>query len=196
MKAAAKKKRPRRPVYFVVARAGDVPREAGVLVPLTKWDQRTMRDRKLGVGVEVRADLKKPRNPKFNRLTHAIGALCAEQIEDFAGMDAHAVLKKIQEDADIFCDKAFVDASPVIKIVVSVTRTMLGDAIADKVAKALAVVKKIALKEARSLSFDSMDESEFQQFVSRAYAHLRVTYWPNMTDDEVARMVEIYEETA
>lgn len=194
MTHAAKKKRRSRPIYLVGACAGDVPRGTPVLLPLTKWDLRTLEERGIGPGVEMRAEIKKPRNSKFNRLAHAIGALCAEQLDDFAGMDAHAVLKKIQEDADIFCDKAFVDATPVIKVVVIAVRTILGDATAERVAKALSVIKKIALKEAQSLSFDSMDESQFQEFVKRAYAYLRVTYWPTMTDDEVARMVEMYEE--
>jgi hypothetical protein len=192
MKSAAKK-RPRRPVYFVVARAGDVPREAGVLVPLTKWDQRTMRARKMGLGTELRAELKQRRNVKFHRLAHAIGTLVGEQVGGFEGLDAHAVLKRLQEDADLFCDTEYIDASPVVATILAIVRSVIGDAPAEMLKKVLPSIKKIAIRVPRSIAFDECDEAEFQQLIAGIYAHLRQRYWPTMTEDAIAQMVEIYE---
>jgi hypothetical protein len=162
--------RPRKPVYFAVARAGDVPRETGVLVPLTKWDQRAMRSRKYGLGTEIRAELKKPRNVKFHRLAHALGTMMVEQCEDFSGMDAHDALKRLQREAGAFCDE----------FTMTIDLGSLG-------------VHQVAVKQPRSMSFDELDEGQFQQLVRAIYEHIAAKYWPNMTPEAIEIMVEAYE---
>lgn len=89
------KKPPRRPIYFVVVQAIDekTGERFGALRPLNAVDQRAMRERKYAVGTEVRAELKKPRNVKFHRLAHALGALVVDQIDAFVGLTAHDALK-------------------------------------------------------------------------------------------------------
>jgi hypothetical protein len=156
MKAAARRvptKRPRKPVYFVVARACDVPPQTGVLVPMTQWDQRAMRARKYGVGTEVRAELKKPRNVKFHRLAHAIGTMMVEQCDDFTGMDAHDALKRLQRECGAFCD----ELSMTLDLGTLGTHT-------------------VGIKQPRSMSFDEMDEGEFQQLVAAIYKHVGAKY--------------------
>lgn len=176
MTAAARKiraKRQRRPLYFCVARAGDVPRGTGVLVPLTKWDQCAMRDRKLGVGSEVRAVLTKPRNVAFHRLAHALGRMVAEQIEGFEGMDAHDALKRLQMECGAFCDE----------VTMHIDLGELGK-------------HAVPVKQPRSIAFDELDESEFSQLVETIYRHIAATYWKGMTTEAVAEMVECYEAQA
>jgi hypothetical protein len=196
MTAAAAKVRANRrsrPVYLVVARAGDVPKRTGILAPLTQWDERTLRERKLGVGMEVRAELKARRNVKFHRLTHAIGAMCAEQIEAFAGLDGHGALKKLQMDSGVACEVQEMDASLVIEAILEASKSLLGDKATQMLASVLPEIRTIRVKVPQSIAFDSMEESEFQAAFKGFYEHLRVTYFPTMSEDEVERMVECYE---
>jgi hypothetical protein len=165
-----KAKRQRRPIYLVVARACDVPPNTGVLVPLTKWDQRAMRDRKLGVGTEVRAELKKPRNVLFHRLAHAIGTMMVEQCDEFSGMDAHDALKRLQRECGAFCDE--------------LSMTLDLGALGTHV---------VGIKQPRSMAFDELDESEFQSLVKAIYEHIAAKYWTTMTPEAVEQMVECYE---
>ncbi|MDE2468113.1 MAG: hypothetical protein KGL35_05075, partial [Bradyrhizobium sp.] len=56
-------------------------------------------------GELVFAEFTKPRNPRFHRLAHSLGALIADNIEAFAGVDSHAVLKRLQIEANVGCDE-------------------------------------------------------------------------------------------
>jgi len=170
-KAAAtqKPKRPRRPVYFRVERLVRIEtgEEVGALVPLTKWDARAMRDRKYSTGSELRAELKKRRNVKFHRLAHAIGALAVEQLPDFHNLSAHDAIKRLQRECGACCEEMQMDLGP--------------------------VVGTVAVKVPRSIAFDEMDESEFQQLVGSIYRHLAAKYWPDMDEEAVEELVLMYE---
>lgn len=191
----AKRKKIRHRFYFRVARLVDpsTGEEIGALVPLTKWDQRSMKARKYHVGTELRAILTNPRNVMFHRLAHALGTIVAEQIEGFEGLNAHATLKKIQAEAGIFCDVEYMDASPVVAAVLTIVRKALGARAAALIEKIIPPLRKIAVNVPRSMSFDEMDEGEFQEYVAQIYAHIQRAYWPSMTEEQIALMVEIYE---
>lgn len=152
--AAAKKKRPRRPVYFRVERLvrPDTGEAVGALVPLSKWDARAMRDRKYSVGAELlRAELKKRRNVKFHNLAHAIGALMVDQHEAFAGLSAHDALKKLQAESGAACETVQYDLP--------------------------GGLGKLTRTEPRSIAFDEMDEGEFSEVVQTIYRHIAAKYW-------------------
>jgi hypothetical protein len=151
---AAKRKRPDRPVYFRVEKLvrPDTGEEVGALVPMTQWDQRTMRDRKYFKGTELRADLKKRRNVKFHRLAHAIGALAVDHIEGFEALDTHAALKKLQAESGICCETSTVD----------IDLTSLGVGIV-----------KAPVSAPRSIAFDEMDETEFSELVHGICNYIR-----------------------
>lgn len=165
---AKPKKRPRKPVYFRVARVADLDtgETVGALVPLTKWDARAMRERKYSVGTEVRGELKQRRNVKFHRLAHAMGALMVDQHEDFAGLDAHSALKRLQMESGAACETVEYDIPNVGKL----TRT-----------------------EPRSLAFDELDEAEFQQVMRTIYRHIAVKYWTTLDELAIEQMVEMYD---
>jgi hypothetical protein len=135
---AVRKAKPRRaaPVYLRVERlvrpeTGEV---VGALVPMTKMDFRTMRERRYVVGKELRADLKQSRNPMFYRLAHALGGWLADNVEGFEGLGQHAALKRLQELSGIGCETVEYDLPGIGKL----TRT-----------------------EAQSLNFEDMDEGQF-----------------------------------
>jgi hypothetical protein len=95
----AKRQLRHRPVYFVVRKMMDPAsgEEVGCLVPLYPVDNRSMRERGFRVGVQLRAELKQARNPKFNALAHVLGGWLADNTELFAGNTQHDALKLLQE---------------------------------------------------------------------------------------------------
>lgn len=166
--SAPKAKRPRRPIYFRVARVADLDtgEQAGALVPLTKWDAREMRDRKMAVGAELRAELKQRRNVKFHRLAHALGALLVEQHPEFEGMTGHNALKRLQRETGACCDVQMIDLGPLGQVPVSVPRSM---------------------------AFDELDEAEFAEMMQTIYRHIAAKYWPQMTPEAVEEMVLMFD---
>jgi hypothetical protein len=174
--AAARKvksKRQRRPIYLRCERLvrPETGESVGAWVPLTKWDARALRDRKYSTGTEVRAEFKKPRNVKFHRLAHAVGAMMVEQVEDFSGLTAHDALKRLQRECGAFCDEIEMQID-------------LGPTFGKHV---------VPVKEPRSISFDELDEGSFQELFAAIYKHISATYWPDMDPDAIALMAEAYE---
>jgi hypothetical protein len=168
---AAKKvraKRQRRPVYFHVERMvrPDTGESIGCLVPDTKWDVRIMRDRKYHIGTQLRAELKKPRNIGHHRLSHALANMLIESVDEFAGKQAHDVLKQLQAESGASCETVEYD---------------------------IPNVGKLTRNEPRSLSFDEMDEGEFSAVMKTIYLHIQAKYFPSMSEDQIAVMVEAYE---
>ena len=164
--AAAKVKAKLRsqPVYLRMEKL--VRPETGELVKafvaMTGWDRIAFKERKYHVGTEVRAELKKPRDLSQHRRSHAIAKLVFENFEDFPE-DAHDCLKQLQRESGVFCD---------ISEYTSV----------DGV--------KFEVKEARSLSFDSMEQGEFEQFYKGICRHICDRYWPHMEPEQIEAMAE------
>ena len=113
--------------------------------------------------------LKKARNPRFHSLVHAFGALCVENIEDFTGMNAHEVLKRIQYEANIGCEE--------FKVI-------------------LANGMEGVVRWPRSLSFAEMDESEFQEIYRAMCNYIAERYWPDLDADGISDMAEIMGDVA
>lgn len=139
--------------------------DKGCLCPADSYTTTRLREKGYKVGDLLFADLTKPRNPGFYRLAHRIGALCAANIQDFAGMEAHAILKRIQWEAGIGCDEMGVQVPGV----------------------GLAMVRI-----PRSLGYESMDQGEFHE-VTRAFCrHIASQYWRGMSEDQIAEMAESF----
>ena len=137
--------------------------DKGCLRPADGLSQERLRAKGFHVGDVVFAELKKPRNPGFHRLVHALGKLVAENIEDFEGMSAHAVIKRCQLESGLGCEE-----------------------IAYRV-NGMSVIQRIP----RSMSFESMDQADFMEVYMGICRHLSKTYWPSLSADEVAKMAEI-----
>ena len=155
MSAQPKPKRRREKVMLRVIKGG--------LAPADAYTQGQLRERGYKVGDIVAAEITKPRNQGFHRLAHKIGALCAANIEDFGGMSAHAVLKRLQIEARIGCDE-----------------------IGIKVPGYGYMIQFIP----RSLSFESMSEEEFQGVVKGFCRHIAGQYWPGMQPESIEHMAE------
>ena len=117
----------------------------------------------LHAGDLVFAEIRKPRNPGYHRLAHALGQIVADNIDEFEGMDSHAALKRLQLEAGVACE-----------------------AIAYKV-NGMSIVQSIPL----SLSFESLDQSEFESVFMGICRHIARVYWPSATADEIAAMADV-----
>jgi len=138
----------------------------GGLQPADNYTTTKLRARKYAVGEIVAATITKPRNPKFWRMAHALGALVATNIESFEGMDSHKVLKRLQREALISCDE-FAFMVPGCGIVTQYIP--------------------------RSMSFESMSAEEFDEVYAGLCRHIITQYWPSETTarlEEMALMME------
>ena len=138
----------------------------GALVPYDSATVALMRGKGYKVGDIVSADLRKPRNPKFNALAHKFGEMVADNVEAFTGMEPHAALKRLQWEGNIGCEEMGVIAPG------------LG---------------ACTIRIPKSLSFESMDEGEFSAVYAEFCAYVSRAYWPTMTPEQIADAGRFYE---
>lgn len=139
--------------------------QRGALVPADFASERMLREREYRVGDVLSAVLHKPRNPKFHRMAHALGQALIENTDDFAEYtDAHAVLKRIQIEANIGCDVMLIK------------------------------VPSIGMLEHRtpqSLSFENMDEAEFGAIYAAMCSYVIKHYWPGLDAAQIEQMATL-----
>ena len=135
----------------------------GCLTPADSLSEARLRAKGYAIGDIVFAEIRKPRNPGYHRLAHALGQIVADNLDEFEGMDSHATIKRLQLEAGVACES-----------------------IAYKV-NGMSIVQSIPL----SLSFESMDQSEFESVFMGICRHLAKAYWPSATADEIAAMAEV-----
>jgi hypothetical protein len=133
----------------------------GALEPADGYSASRLRAKGYHIGDVVLANLTKPRSPGFHRLAHRLGGLVAQNIEGFDGMDHHKVIKRLQWESGIGCE-------------------VMG----AKVAGVGFVEVRIPL----SLSFESMDETEFRDVMRGLCRHIAQEYWPDMTPEQIEQM--------
>lgn len=148
------------PLRFVEALVDGVRRR--VLVAADQMAAARLKARKFNSGSLVFAELRQPRNPRFHRFVHAFATAVAENVEAFEGLDPHTVIKRIQLEANIGCDELFIQAAG----------------------------QTFPYRIPRSLSFESLDEGEFQELYSQLREYVIRTYWPGCTEYQVEQMAE------
>jgi len=155
MKASRKKSKPERVLMRVVK---------GGIVPADGYTAMRLREKGYAIGDILLATFTKPRNPKFHRMAHRFGKLCADNIVDFDGMAAHDVIKRMQYEANIECNLMGV--------------RMPG-------------VGFVEVRIPRSLSFASMDEGAFKTLFRSLARYVAENYWPDLSEDQIAEMAEV-----
>jgi hypothetical protein len=168
----------------------------GALEPADAYVKRRLRERNYCTGQLLLAELKKPRNPGFHRLAHALGAMCAENIDEFAGLDAHDVLKRLQAESGIGCDMVVISAAVVWQRIADAIAVVAGDGLRPALQTITRILGSIhvAVPLPRSLSFESMDQGEFSEVFRGLCRYIAKTYWLDMTDDQIADMAELFPE--
>jgi hypothetical protein len=150
--AVRKKKKPPRIAFRVVN---------GTLQPADRWAEQEFRAKGINEGDIVYAAIVRLRSKGLNRLVHRIGKLCAENIEDFAGMDGHAVIKRLQIEANVCCDE-------------------IGVLLPD--------VGMVVYRVPQSIAFDSMDEFEFREAGKALCRYIAWRYWTGLEPEQIEVM--------
>lgn len=135
----------------------------GALVPADNYAASVLRARGYHLNDLVAADVVKPRNPKFNRLVHKLGQLVVANIESFSGIDAHKAIKRLQIEGKVACDEIGV------------------------LVPGFGMVIQFA---PRSLSFESMDEGEYQQAARGISRTIADRYWPDLDPERIESMAD------
>ena len=139
------------------------------LEPADEFARARLKEKGYRVGDYVSAQLRKPRNPGFHRLAHQLGALLAQNLDDFEGVPAHTVLKRIQLEADIACDEMWLNMPGVGPVVYRIPQ---------------------------SLSFESMDQGEFEEVFRAMCRYVAKRYWPSMTAEQIEATASCMTEAA
>lgn len=130
-------------------------------------DRRLLNERKLKVGADVRLLIQQPRNVGFHRKLHALAGFLREHIEGFDDCkDDHDAIKRLQRESGVCCEVQEMDLGP------------LG---------------KAQIKVAESLAFDEMPEERFDQLFNGLLDWARVTYRPELSQDDFLAMMEFAE---
>ncbi|CUR48470.1 Phage protein [Alloalcanivorax xenomutans] len=136
----------------------------GVFMPADVHAQQRLKDKNFRMGEVVGVQVRRMREYWYHKMVHAFGDLVAQNIDDFAGMNAHEVLKRLQVEGLIGCT-----CIPL--------RTETGE--------------RVDYYVPRSLAYDEMDQAEFEE-VYGAFCQLVVErYWPNLEPEQVAVLAEI-----
>lgn len=133
----------------------------GALVPADPCAESKLRSRGYKIGQIVAADIVIPRNPKFNRLVHQLGQLVLQNIEAFEGLDAHTAIKRLQIEGKTACDEIGIMVPGYGMVIQFIPR---------------------------SLSFESMDEADFQAAAKDICRTIASRYWPDLTPEAIENM--------
>ena len=153
------------PVYLTLRKMIDpaTGKERAAFVAASDADAALMAERGFKLNARVRADLKQPRNERFNRLVHGLGRVLAQNIDRFAGMQAHAAIKELQAESGVYCDREEFD---------------------------IPGLGRLTRLQPQSLAYDSMSEEVFQDFWRQCCAYLVKTDWPTLTEERLTEMAE------
>lgn len=149
----ARPKSKREPVYFTIIKGG--------LVPTDKCAADQLRAKNFKIGDIVKADIRKLRNQKFNRLVHRIGQLVAANIEAFSGLDAHTCIKRLQIEGRIACDEIGVLVQGYGMVIQFIPRSM---------------------------SFETMDEDEYHDCAKKICRLIADRYWLGLDAEQIEEM--------
>lgn len=161
----SKRKRPQ-PIYMGWRRVIDPetrqPRLALVVIDSVGREQ--MEERGYRAGDRVRCELSQPRHYGNHKFAHKLGTLAIQQLTGFEHCKtAHHAVKKLQQESGVCCE---------------VTSTEIPG------------IGAMQFRQPKSIAFDEMPEEEFMQvFVKGICEHLQQTYWPSLTVEQIAEMV-------
>lgn len=141
--------------------------KSGALAPADALSASRCREAGYKVGDCVMADLRRPRDAGQWRAAHLLAEMVSANIQAFAGMDAHAIIKGLQLESRLECDEA-----DVITVDGEVVRII----------------------EPRSLSFGSMSQERFAAFWRGLCDHLATNYFSGVDQVELEKMVDMMED--
>jgi len=166
----------------------------GGMEPNDGYTHARLRARNYAMGDLVFCTFKKPNNPKFHRLIHRIGQLCAANIEAFSGMEAHDILKRIQVEADIACEPVAVTMrqawAQFSKAILGVDGMFVIEPALDVVGAMLPEDAMIQMRVPQSLSFSSMDDGQRHEVARAICRYISMRYWKDLSPEQIEEMAE------
>jgi hypothetical protein len=90
--------------------------------------------------------------------------MLADNIDEFTGLEPHSILKRIQYEANIGC---------------------------DEIGAKVPGVGFVMIRMPKSLSFESMDQAEFEEVYRGMCRYIAENYWHGMTEEQIAEMAEV-----
>lgn len=165
-----------------------------VYYPATGSDAERLKPLHHKDGDLVFVDFRKPRNPGFHKLAHAIGKLAIENIGGWGHLQPHEAVKRLQVEAGVGCDTMMVNMNTIWSDVIEWIEANFG--------KQMALVLKVACRELgvkqrlvrvkvpRSISYDSMDQEEFHGVVKGICTFISIHYWPTMSAEEIEALAD------
>jgi hypothetical protein len=151
-------------------------RDDGSFVPADAESSAVLRRKRIKRGALVRMIVSRPRDYQQWRRAHQLGTLIAQNIEAFerfqldnGRVDSHGALKHLQHLSGVECEDSELDVPGLGKLIV---------------------------RQPRSLAFDEMDEVQFQAAYAGFCAYLRKTWWPSLSDDQIAEMASLTGDSA
>lgn len=143
--------------------------QKGALVPADSYTLAQLRRRNYKSGDEVMIEIKKAREGWYYRKAHLFGDMVAQNIEAFAGLDAHSVLKRLQVEGNIGCDEMAIQFPGIGPCVYRIPQ---------------------------SLAYENMDQGDFEIIYQQFCDYVRRVYWPSLTDYQIADLADLMPEVA
>lgn len=141
--------------------------DKGALVPADGYAQMRLRERGMSRGEIVSVRIRRMREYWYHKWVHLFGQMVADNIEDFHGLTAHQVLKRLQAEALIGCEEMTL-------------RLDSGE--------------QATIHYPRSLAYDELDQHEFEQVFSGFCQHVIARYWPDLDQSQIAALLEVMDE--
>jgi len=158
---------PKPPPVELILRVMNDPatgKATAAFVAASDADRSMLRERGLRLNTRVLAHLTLPRNSRFNRLVHGLGKLLGQHLDRFTGQNSHDVIKGLQVESGVCCTRKEID---------------------------IPGLGQLVIKEAQSLSYQSMGEDRFKAFWSGVCAYVIEHDWPTLTEERLTQMAEI-----
>jgi hypothetical protein len=156
--------------------------QKGALVPATEHDSERLRKQDLRIGQTVFAEIDTERHPKDLKRIHRLGQIVCENIDQFAHLDAHQAIKKLQAESGVGCDFMQVSVTSLRKIV-SMKDIPVIDIPDDTM---------VTVTSPKSLSPAKMDGSEFHIVFDGLCRYLALHYWPEISAEDALEMVDLF----
>lgn len=166
----------------------------GGFEPADSYSESQLRNKKLKVGQVVRVEIRKLRSNKFNRLVHQLGILCVKNLDQFRNMDAHSAIKRLQLEANAGCEEIIVSlnigwsgGNELLRSALIVLKDfflMLAKNVGIKITEDGYVLLRIP----RSISYESMDQEEYEMVARQISRHIAEAYWSGIEPEQIEQI--------
>lgn len=136
----------------------------GGFFPADNWTNERIRLKGYKSGDLTAHNIKKHRKYWHHKKVHKFCVLLSRNVDEFKNIDAHNILKRIQLEADIYCEH------------IMLKMPQFGP---------------VEYRQAVSISFDSLDQGEFEDLFKQLCDYVAEKYWPDMNKEQVERMADM-----